>query len=194
MQFTTFATLFTAAAVLGAPTEPTKSMSIAALGETVFDQGDGFYLASYNDAGALKVNFTPMAELDTTTPPAEHLTTRSTHLLSKRETVCSGRTSVNLGNLDAANVQLAKNAAAQVTYNGGAWGWVHNGGETSYFCNYATNYLTYQLIIDMHTVVSGRCGQNGYGYDRRRGGGGANDLSVGRTFRGDHFCDDSTHG
>ena len=124
MQFTTFATLFTAAAVLGAPTEPTKSMSIAALGETVFDQGDGFYLASYNDAGALKVNFTPMAELDTTTPPAEHLTTRSTHLLSKRETVCSGRTSVNLGNLDAANVQLAKNAAAQVTYNGGAWGWV----------------------------------------------------------------------
>ena len=39
----------------------------------------------------------------------------------------------------------------------------------------------------MHTVVNGRCSQEGYGHDRRTNGGGANDLSVGHTSRGDHF-------
>ena len=72
---------------------------------------------------------------------------------------------------------------------------VHNKGETSFFCNYQRNYLTYQLIIDMHVVISSQCnGSPAYGWDRRTNGGGANDLSVGRTFRGDHFCDNYSHG
>jgi hypothetical protein len=53
--------------------------------------------------------------------------------------------------------------------------------------------LTYDLIIDMHTIVTGKCGQDGYGHDRRQGGAGASDLTVGRTFRGDHFCDGFVH-
>jgi hypothetical protein len=56
---------------------------------------------------------------------------------------------------------------------------VHKGGETSFFCNYQANYLTYNLIIDMHTWISNRCGQDGYGDDRRTDHAGANDLSVG---------------
>jgi hypothetical protein len=54
--------------------------------------------------------------------------------------------------------------------------------------------LTYNLIIEMQTVVSVTCqGSSGYGYDRRTNGGGAADLSVGRTFNGDKFCDGSYH-
>ena len=123
MHFATFATLFAAAAVLGVPTEPTEPTSITSLADDVFDQGDGFYLASYNEAGTIDVDFTPMAELDTTSP-ATQLTTRSMHTLIKRETVCSGRNSVALATLDAANVQLARNADAQRNYGAGAWGWV----------------------------------------------------------------------
>lgn len=66
---------------------------------------------------------------------------------------------------------------------------VHRDAETSYFCNYQANFLTYQLIINMHTVVSGRCTQAGYSYDPRTNGGSAQDLSVGFTWRGDSFCD-----
>jgi hypothetical protein len=71
---------------------------------------------------------------------------------------------------------------------------VRNRAETSYFCNYQRNYLTYNLIIEMQTVVSVTCqGSTGYGYDRRTNGGGANDLAVGRTFNGDNFCDGKDH-
>ncbi|KAJ4331442.1 hypothetical protein N0V95_009882 [Ascochyta clinopodiicola] len=186
MHLTSFFTLFAAATILGAPTEPIESTSITSLAADVLDQGDGFYLASYNEAGVLDVIFTPIAELETI-PPAAQLTTRATHTLGKRETTCSGRSSVALGTLDDANRQLATNAAAQGNYGKNSWGWVHRDAETSYFCNYQANFLTYQLIIDMHTVVSGCCTQAGYGYDRRTNGGGAQDLSVGRTWRGDSF-------
>jgi hypothetical protein len=123
MHFATFVTLFAAAAVLGVPTEPTEPTSIASLTDDVFDQGDGFYLASYNEAGTLDVDFTPIAELDTASP-AEQLTTRGMHTLNKRETVCSGRSSVALATLDAINVQLAQNADGQRNYGAGSWGWV----------------------------------------------------------------------
>ena len=55
---------------------------------------------------------------------------------------------------------------------------VHLGKETSFFCSRDKNqYLWYQLIIDMQTVVSQRCGgSHAYGYDRRFNGGGVKDL------------------
>ncbi|KAF3029585.1 hypothetical protein E8E12_000550 [Didymella heteroderae] len=186
MQFSTIALLF-AATVLGAPTESLTASGLRMRGEV--DQGEGFYLAVFNnETGVADVEFTPLSELVTIAPVEEATSTVDERSLLKRATVCSGRRSINLGQLDDANRQLASNANAQGWYNKGANGWVHLGGETSFFCNYQGNYLTYQLIIDMHTVVSHYCGQDGYGHDRRTNGGGANDLAVGRTWRGDHFC------
>lgn len=55
---------------------------------------------------------------------------------------------------------------------------VHNNGETSFLCSRDNGqYLLRQLIIDMHIVVSQRCGGSAaYGYDRRFNGGGVKDL------------------
>lgn len=65
MHLTSFSTLFAAATILGAPTEPIEPAGITSLAADVLDQGDGFYLASYNDAGVHDIAFTPTAELDT---------------------------------------------------------------------------------------------------------------------------------
>ncbi|KAJ8115021.1 hypothetical protein OPT61_g3232 [Boeremia exigua] len=186
MQFSTIALLF-AATVLGAPTESLSASGLVMRGEV--DQGEGFYLAVLNNAtGIADVEFTPLAELASIDTDGTATSAVDERNLLKRGTTCSGRRSINLGELDRANVQLANNANAQGWHDKGHVGWVHLGGETSFFCNYQGNFLTYQLIIDMHTVVSHYCGQDGYGYDRRTNGGGANDLAVGRTWRGDNFC------
>ncbi|KAH6881203.1 hypothetical protein BKA70DRAFT_1471279 [Coprinopsis sp. MPI-PUGE-AT-0042] len=185
MQLSSIAIMIFVTPVFAAPTESLFGSGLRMRGEV--DQGDGFYLAVFhNGTDVADVQFTALAELASTegvTTPA----TVNTSLL-KRGTTCSGRRSINLNDLNNANVQLANNANAQGSYGKGANGWVHLGGETSFFCNYQANFLTYGLIIDMHTVVSHYCGQDGYGYDRRTNGGGANDLAVGRTFRGDGFC------
>jgi hypothetical protein len=62
--------------------------------------------------------------------------------------------------------------------------------ETSYWCNYERNYLTHDLIIAMHTDISGKCGGPtfSYGYTVRLNQGAVRNLSVGRTFTGDSFC------
>lgn len=46
----------------------------------------------------------------------------------------------------------------------------------------------------MHTVVSNKCGQSAYGFDRRTNGGGANDLAVGRTWYNSDFCESGFKG
>ncbi|KAF2633587.1 hypothetical protein BU25DRAFT_453332 [Macroventuria anomochaeta] len=123
------------------------------------DQNNGFYLSVFNnETGVADIDFTPLTELEARAP-AEEVAAAPASLL-KRATTCSGNRSII----------------------------VHLGGETSFFYNYQGNYLAYQLIINMHTIVSQHCGQDGYGYDRRTNGGGANDLTVGHTWRGDHFC------
>ncbi|OAL45674.1 hypothetical protein IQ07DRAFT_635503 [Pyrenochaeta sp. DS3sAY3a] len=155
----------------------------------VKDQGDGFYLAHFNGTELEYVEFTPLSEFE---PRAAvpHVTARepTSSGLKKRSTTCSGRRTNNLGDLTRANVALANNGNGK-WYNQHAWGWVHIGQDTSFFCNYQGNWLTYNLIIEMHTVVSSVCGENGYGYDRRTNSPqGPRDLSVGRTWRGDEFC------
>ncbi|KAH7359738.1 hypothetical protein BKA66DRAFT_445250 [Pyrenochaeta sp. MPI-SDFR-AT-0127] len=185
MRFSTIAMLF-AATVLGAPTESVFASGSIMRGE--IDQGDGFYLATLNnETGIYDVKFTPLTDLEARAPVGD-ITPVNRGNLRKRATTCSGRRSINLGNLDEANRRLAQNAHNQGWYEKNAHGWVDLEGETSFFCNYQGNFLTYQLIIDMHTVVSHYCGQDGYGYDRRTNGGGANDLVVGRTWRGDSGC------
>jgi hypothetical protein len=132
MHFATFIVLFAAAAILGAPTEST--FGTASLSSEVFDQGDGFYLASVNETGVFDVEFTSMAELMAQDPvehlAAEDLTARDTPTLSKRYTRCSGRKSAALGTLDEANRQLARNAAGQGNYPAGKWGWVSLSSST----------------------------------------------------------------
>jgi hypothetical protein len=48
--------------------------------------------------------------------------------------------------------------------------------------------------MDIHRTISDTCGGNSaYGFTRRANSGGANDLAVGWTFRGDNFCDNDYH-
>lgn len=201
MRFAELIAIFTAA-VLGAPAEsglnkrswtsPESGLHVRGLGY----QGDGFYLAVFNDSGVADVQFTPVEELNATSPAGDvSRRDEDGNALAKRAgTTCSGKSSGNLYNLDWANWKLAQNADAVHNYGYHAWGWVHNQAETSYFCNYQANYLTYQLIIDMHTVVSNKCGQSAYGFDRRTNGGGANDLAVGRTWYNSDFCESGFKG
>jgi hypothetical protein len=120
MHFSTI-TLAFAAAVLGAPTETTLGSGLRVRGD--LDQGDGFYLAVFNETGVADIEFTPMANLKARAPVEEVTAAHSGNLL-KRGTVCSGRRSGNLAQLDDANVALARNAAAQGWYERGAHGWV----------------------------------------------------------------------
>jgi hypothetical protein len=87
-------------------------------------QGDGFYLAVFDEAGVANVTFTPKAELlaRSAPPVSENLAARAVSTLSKRSTTCAGR-STRVEDLDWANVQLANNANNH-WYDKGAWGWV----------------------------------------------------------------------
>lgn len=207
---TSACTLLFAAAVVAAPAPAVDLLDrraallargTASIDPSVYDQGEGFYHAVYNDTTAVvDVTFTPMVELDTSAAVTP-LDKRSTHSLggpndlTKRDTTCSQRFSSDTPTLDRANIQLANNANNRV-YNYNDWGWVcilsrpmsfsvilimdqvHFGKETSFFCSRDNNqYLWYQLIIDMQIVVSQRCGgSDAYGYDRRFLGGGVKDL------------------
>ncbi|KAI4594762.1 hypothetical protein KJ359_007565 [Pestalotiopsis sp. 9143b] len=201
MRFAEFITIF-AAAAFGAPTDsglnkrswtsPETGLHVRGLGY----QGDGFYLAVFNESGVADVQFTPMEDLNATTPAGD-ISRRDDdgNALAKRAgTTCSGKYSGNQANLNWANWKLASNADAVHNYGFHAWGWVHDQAETSYFCNYQANYLTYQLVSDMQTVVSDKCGQSAYGFDRRTNGGGANDLAVGRTWYDSDFCESGFKG
>jgi hypothetical protein len=177
---------------VAAPAIPTSAWTIP---YELMYQGDGFYTATFDETGfQVDVNFTPMSEL---TPTAELLAkaraegnlepvSSSTNSLHKRKTICSGHYSGNINDLDGANIQLAHNGDGK-TYMARSWGWVHNHGETSYFCPNSEVKMKYQEVIDMHTVLSGVCGSTAYGYDLREVLQGRS-LSVGRTFYGDHFC------
>jgi hypothetical protein len=116
-------TLLFAATVLGAPAPILAERELSIAPEQRF-QGDGFYLAVFDEAGVANVTFTPKAEILARSAPAvsENLAARDVSTLSKRNTVCWGR-STHVGDLDWANVQLAKNADNK-WYNKGAWGWV----------------------------------------------------------------------
>jgi hypothetical protein len=116
-------TLLFAATVLGAPAPIPADVELSITPEQRF-QGDGFYLAVFDDAGVANVTFTPKADLlaRSAAPVSENLAARAVNTLSKRKTVCAGR-STHVGDLDWANVQLANNGNNK-WYNKGAWGWV----------------------------------------------------------------------
>jgi len=66
---------------------------------------------------------------------------------------------------------------------------VGSNGETSYFCPYTRFKVSYKEVIEMHTIISRKCGVAAYGWDHRYVVQGR-DFSVGRTFYGNHFCND----
>jgi hypothetical protein len=115
---TTLLTLATTA--LGAPTSFTTAELIIA-NELRF-QGDGFYMATFDDAGVANVTFTPLAEL-TTKVPAPVSGIVDSVLAGPTDTTCSKLRSDNVVDLDAANVALAD--AAPNSYNDKGWGWIH---------------------------------------------------------------------
>jgi hypothetical protein len=114
-------TMIFVAAVLGAPAPAPAPFTVA---NDVMDQGDGFYLATFDDAGVAEVQFTPIAELGELAPApvSENLAVRDANILNKRSTTCAGNSN-NVGDLDWANVRLADNAD-QKWYDFHAWGWV----------------------------------------------------------------------
>jgi hypothetical protein len=70
---------------------------------------------------------------------------------------------------------------------------VDSNGETSYFCPYTRVKVSYKEVIEMHTIISRKCGVAAYGWDHRYVVQGR-DFSVGRTFYGNHFCKDNFRG
>ncbi len=125
--------MFFAAVVLAAPApdmvarrDAILARGTAAIDAAVFDQGNGYYMAVYNDTiAALDVTFVPTVEPDAFTGPMP-VSTRNTHDsagLTKRATECSGIFSRDTPTLDRANIQLARNVDKQV-YGLGQWGWV----------------------------------------------------------------------
>jgi hypothetical protein len=98
------------------------------------EQGDGFYTATFDEAGDPTVKFTPLAELTLTVenfanapaPVTENLFAKSTDSLFKRQSFrhCEARQSGDVEKLDHANVQLAHNVN-KVNYLYNHWAWVH---------------------------------------------------------------------
>lgn len=137
MRTSAIALLFAAAAVAApapaldplARREAVLAQGTASIDASVYDQGDGYYHAVYNETtAALDVVFTPMAELDelTAVTPLDRRSTHDLagpHGLTKRATTCSQKFSKDTPTLDRANVQLAHNANNRV-YNYNDWGWV----------------------------------------------------------------------
>jgi hypothetical protein len=97
MHWSTITMLF-AATVLGVPAPVLVKRELSILPEQI-QQGDGFYLAVFDEAGVASVS-----------------------TLSKRETVYHGRTS-NVGDLDWANGELA-NHANNKWFDARTWAWV----------------------------------------------------------------------
>ncbi|KAH5028609.1 hypothetical protein HBI75_135660 [Parastagonospora nodorum] len=182
-----------------APPRRSTSSDINIASDLMF-QGDGFYTATVDDSGTVDVEFTPMAEL----PPTAELLSKaraeglldyipdSTDSLHKGKTECEGRDSGSQSDLDGANIQLAHNGDGK-TYSPKSWGWVHNNGETSYFCPYTRQKVSYNEVIEMHTVTSRKCGAAAYGWDHRYVVQGRS-FAVGRTFHGNNFCTDTFKG
>lgn len=90
-------------------------------------QGDGFYQAVYDDAGAADVQFTPLVDVLANLNITESVETRALaegELSAAAYPVCKGRSTSHLPELTAANIGLAQNANAQNFYARGSWGWV----------------------------------------------------------------------
>ena len=130
MRASTTVLLF-AATALAAPApksvaqrDATLVQGTAGLDPDVFDQGDGFYIASFNESTAsLDVSFTPIAELPETSTAVTSPNKRSVFDLRKRATTCPGWLSKGVPSLDWANVKLADNVNGK-TFGFEKWGWV----------------------------------------------------------------------
>jgi hypothetical protein len=111
--------------ILGAPTEHLLARGSAALDPKVVDQGDGFYLAKFdNVTGLHHVEFTPMAELIKRTGVMEPAVESSNNLIKRDGITCSGRATTDVSDLDTANRHLATNANNHGQYEKHDWGWV----------------------------------------------------------------------
>ncbi|KAL5120078.1 hypothetical protein ACEQ8H_001903 [Pleosporales sp. CAS-2024a] len=185
-----------AATAMGAPVMSTTAAFD--LPSDVFDQGDGFYSATLNESGKIHVTFTKkevlLARNDSagaSTFVSEIGTAHDARALSKRDGVeCVDGVSKSLTDLDWANVQLAKNADGHY-YDPNHWGWVHNKKETSYFCPYRAWHGSYDTVMAYHTTLSKGCeNEASYGYNHHAARNEADvNLSIGRTYRGNPFCD-----
>lgn len=118
----------------GSPVHSQNSWSSAGLKiRNTGDQGDGLYLAVFDDNGHATVEFTPFSDLNMTIPDAgdeskvaDTESEAPANRLSKRNGItCSGRNG-NTAIMDPANRQLASNADGHGQYGRNAWGWVSN--------------------------------------------------------------------
>jgi hypothetical protein len=114
MHWSTLTMIFVAA-VFGAPAPSPFTIAPA-----LMDQGDGFYMATFDHAGVPNVTFTPMVRGDEIVagPVSEHLTARGPD-----GTTCGHGKSYNVKDLEAANTKLAQDNDGN-WYVGDTWGWV----------------------------------------------------------------------
>ncbi|KAH7408641.1 hypothetical protein DE146DRAFT_384798 [Phaeosphaeria sp. MPI-PUGE-AT-0046c] len=157
---------------------------------TSLDQGNGLYIASFNDAGKINVTFTSKAVL-----VANALVEKSNEE-AEWDFHCSG-ISKNAYDLNWANEQLGKNAHG-VLWPANNWGWVHNEGETAFFCPYRPWDGDFTTVMVWNRNIDKGCrSKASYGHFHKEpqpGWSGSPDFSIGRTWRGSHFCTGSFTG
>lgn len=120
-----------AATVLGRPVADTLQTFTSPDGlriRNVGYQGDGFYLATFDENNVATVDFTPLTELNSTILASynSQVAASNNKLNERSELVARGSTCGDDGivsDLDHANVQLAQNGNGK-WYNKDAWGWV----------------------------------------------------------------------
>lgn len=150
--------------------------------DSLLDQGDGLYIASVDDTGKINVTFTAKADL-----------LEKRNIEADWDYHCKGFAK-NVYDLNWANEQLGENAEG-VRWPAKHWGWVHNEGETAFFCPYRPWDGSSSVVMTWNKNIDQGCGSKaGYGYhhvEPQQGWSGSPNFSIGRTWRGDHFCTDS---
>lgn len=122
MRFLVISTLLSIAGAIS-HVQPSSVFNSAA-----FDQGDGFYLATFNESGMADIHFTPMSNLSVRARSSRHLERSPSESPGDKflalSTECSNRHTWELYGLDTANIMLAENANNHGAYKRGDWGWV----------------------------------------------------------------------
>jgi len=103
--------------------EPVPAPKTFTVAEHLMNQGNGLYIAKFNEAGEASVDFTPASEMPSVDITTANLAAKNAGPLHKRDGVeCVEGTSKNLDDLNLANVVVA-NTVQGVFYDPGTFIW-----------------------------------------------------------------------
>lgn len=104
-------------------TAPMPALKPFTVAEHLMKQGNGLYIAKFNEAGEAAVDFTPASEMPSFDITTANLAAKNVGPLHKRDGVeCVEGTSKNLDDLNFANIMVAKTVQG-VFYDAGTFIW-----------------------------------------------------------------------